>query len=325
VTERGLFPAHQVQVVKAEFAALAEAIGHHHPVGEVIETGGQKAVGTGGVDTAPLCVVFVARPGLVVIVPAGQPMGGVVLVIKVIGVGGVGFHQSALFVLAVLSQQRLLATIDALYLVKVLALPHQQQGDAVAVAQLAQVTFGVAHQLNTVVVAIVNGRQQPALALYHAKVAPGLLVTVPQAEAVAPAVQGKFRVMRAVHRLYVLMEGEIDVVALCQRDDHVGVEAVVRHRRHLAPAVVPAAAQQPGVRRGGAVGALEHQRQRLTQFDIGTGFNHLAAGKVHRVFFESFSGFFESGHAFIGFKRPGGTPHFPRDFGDKQRPGLRAL
>ncbi|QIZ48000.1 hypothetical protein DWV07_14515 [Dickeya zeae] len=39
---------------------LAEAIDHHHPVGQVVEAGGQETVGAGGVDAAPLCVVFVA-------------------------------------------------------------------------------------------------------------------------------------------------------------------------------------------------------------------------------------------------------------------------
>ncbi|WP_226068560.1 hypothetical protein [Dickeya zeae] len=70
---------------------LAEAVGHHHPVGQVVEAGGQKTVGAGGVDAAPLCVVFVARPGLVVIVPAGQPMGCVVLVVEVTSVNASGW------------------------------------------------------------------------------------------------------------------------------------------------------------------------------------------------------------------------------------------
>ncbi|UJR55363.1 hypothetical protein J417_15685 [Dickeya zeae MS1] len=70
---------------------LAEAIDHHHPVGQVVEAGGQKTVSAGGVDAAPLCVVFVACPGLVVIASAGQPMDRVVLVIEVIGVSASGW------------------------------------------------------------------------------------------------------------------------------------------------------------------------------------------------------------------------------------------
>ncbi|RUR86372.1 hypothetical protein PB16LOC_04574 [Pectobacterium versatile] len=77
----------------------------------------QIAVGTGGVDAATLMIVVVARPGLVVVMPARESIFFVVVVEQMIGMGSIGLDQSALFILPVFSQQGFLPSINTLYLV----------------------------------------------------------------------------------------------------------------------------------------------------------------------------------------------------------------
>nr|POY50389.1 hypothetical protein F131LOC_01940 [Pectobacterium versatile] len=120
----------------------------------------QIAVGTGGVDAATLMIIVVARPSLVVVMPARESVFFVVVVEKVIGMGGICLDQSALFILPVFSQQGFLPSINTLYLVQILASPHQQQLDTITVAHLAQIAFWIADQGNAVVVRVMYRRQE---------------------------------------------------------------------------------------------------------------------------------------------------------------------
>ncbi|GKX40926.1 hypothetical protein SOASR014_46650 [Pectobacterium carotovorum subsp. carotovorum] len=70
---------------------------------------------------------------------------------------GIGLDQSALLILPVFGQHGFLTAIDTLYLAQEFPLPHQQQLDAVAVPHLAQIAFGVAEKVDTVLVIVGDG------------------------------------------------------------------------------------------------------------------------------------------------------------------------
>ncbi len=157
MAERRFLPRHQVQIIEAVFMALPQPINHHHAVGQVLKIGRQVAIGTGGINAAPLMVIFIPCPGLVIVVPADQTVMAVIVVEQVISVRGIRLDQPSLFILPVFSQHRFLATVNALHLAQKLTLPHQQQFDAVTVPDLAQVAFGVAQKVDAVAVVVGNG------------------------------------------------------------------------------------------------------------------------------------------------------------------------
>src|SRR5690606_32418438 len=151
--EGGTNSAHQVELIKFILVA-AQPVGHDNLAWLIVKPRGEHPIGTGGVDAAPLRVIYITRPSLVVIMPTRQTPLAVVFVKQVVVMAGIRLDQLTGAVLGVIGQACLLASIYPDNLLQIAILPSQRQLDAIAVAHPAEFACLVAHQFNAITMTV---------------------------------------------------------------------------------------------------------------------------------------------------------------------------